>query len=186
MGFKETLGALVSSLEEMIDIVLILGILVLIIVILKIIEKELKARLELRRKDRNIFYRKELKMLSKSKEEPEQMLDRINDLGRDFFKEAFGFSYNIEYLGLVGKFRKIGKKECISFCRLISELNYSGEQIRRDKINVLINMLQKIIEKNKIISEEEKKILERRRLKNQKKQEKKKSFWRRKKQETKK
>lgn len=160
MGLETELYALVIGLKEMIDVVLVICILFLIIIILKVIEKGLNLKLLLKEKDRNLFYRKEIEKMANLNEKPEKTLNRINNLVRNFFNEAFGCPYNLEYLELVDGFKKTGKKECISFCRLISEITYSGEEVSKEKINILINMFKKIIEKNKILNPEEKRILE--------------------------
>ncbi len=162
MGVSEELNALVIGLRDMIDLVLVVGILFLVVVILKIIEKSYKVRLELRKRDRNIFYRRELKNLGDMKGPPEKVLDRTNIIARGFFKEAFGLPYNLEYLELLEEFRKSGKKECIDFCKLISELNYSGEEISREKIARLLSLLEKIMQNNRILSEEDKILLKKR------------------------
>ena len=159
MGVSEELNALVIGLREMIDLVLIIGILFLVIVILRIIEKNYKVRLELRRKDRNIFYKRELKNLRSIQGPPEKILDRANIVARGFFKEAFDLPYNLEYLELLEEFRKSGKRDCIDFCELISELNYSGNEISPGKISLLLSLLDKIIQNNRIFSEEDKLLL---------------------------
>jgi len=160
MGVAEGLNALMIGLKEMIDIVLILGILLLLIVILKIIEKGYRIKLELRRKDRNLFYSREVKKLVGWKDSPEKILDKINIISRSFFREAFNLSYNLEYLELAEEFRKKGIKEGVSFCRLISELNYSGEEISKNKIDAAVNLLKEIVKNNKILSEEDKLLIE--------------------------
>jgi len=159
MGVSEELNALVIGLQQMIDLVLIIGILLLIIVILKIIEKSYRIRLELRKRDRNIFYRRELKKLREIKDHPEKVLDSANIIARGFFKEAFELPYNLEYLELVEEFRKSGKGDCVDFCNLISELSYSGDEISQEKIDRLLFLLEKIIQNNRILSEEDKILL---------------------------
>lgn len=155
MGLEQEIYALTIGLRELVDIILIICILFLIILILKVIEKELALRLSLKKKDRNTFYKKELSELPEI-QDPEKALKKINSIARGFFNEAFGMSYSLEYLELAEELRKIGNKEGISFCRIISEVNYSGERVDENKIKILIGMLSKIVEKNKIPSPEEK------------------------------
>ncbi len=177
MGLEEELYAVFIGLREMIYIVLILAILVLIFFVLRMIEKKFQIKLRLQKKSRNLFYIKKVKKLSKSKIKPEEFLDSINDTARDFFKEAFELPYSLEYLELIDEFRKIEEKECISFCRLISEISYSGEKIEKEEIKALIKLLGKIVEKNKILSKEEKlKIEEEKRKKEKEKKKGKVSF----------
>jgi hypothetical protein len=156
MGVTESLNSLAIGIKETIDIILILGVLGLIIVILKVIEKEYEIKLELRRKDRNIFYKRELNKIKGMEKSPGKILERINIVARGFFKEAFNLPYSLEYLELADDFERLGKKGCVIFCQLVSELAYSGERIDEDKINNLIRLLDKIMEDNKILGEEEK------------------------------
>jgi hypothetical protein len=155
MGVSESLNSLTIGIKETIDIILILAVLGLVIVILKVIEKEYEIKLELRRKDRNLFYKKELNKIKGMERSPEKILERIHIVARGFFKEAFNFPYNLEYLELAENFERLGKKECVIFCQLVSELAYSGEKIDEDNVNNLIKLLDKIMEDNQIISEEE-------------------------------
>lgn len=160
MGLAEGFNALVIGLKDMIDIILILGILILLVVILKIIEKGYRIKLELRRKDRNLFYSREIKKLMNLKDPPERILDKMNIISRSFFSEAFNFSYHLEYLELAEEFKKKGIKEGVGFCRLISELNYSGEEISKSKVKAAAVLLREIVKNNRILSEEEKLLVE--------------------------
>ena len=91
----------------------------------------------------------------KSKSSAEEVMNSLNSLARDFFKEAFNLSYTLEYSELIDEFRKRGKKEAITFSQLITELNYSGEKPTPKKIKTLINLFSKIVEKNKIQTDKE-------------------------------
>jgi hypothetical protein len=159
MGVTDSLGQLADGLRNMIDIVLIIAILILILIILKLVEKGYRVKLDLKKKDRNIFYKKELMKLKNIRGNPEKVLDKVNIVARGYFKEAFDLDYHLEYLELAKEFRKKGVKEGISFCTLISELNYSGEIITEKKTDVLLGLLEKIMRKNRIISEEEKELM---------------------------
>lgn len=174
MGLEDSLNALVLQLKDILDVLLFAVILLLVIIILKIIEKELRTRLKIRKNDRNLFYKKEIKKLAGSGGNPERILEDINRLSRDFFKEAFGFPYSLEYSELIPKFKKIGKKEGVTFCNLISEANYSGEEVKREKLKVLIGILMVIIEKNRIYTTLEKMKLEEKKKKEEIQEQKKK------------
>lgn len=134
-------------------IISILVILALILVFLILIEKKLKQKLKLQRNSRNLFYKRKIKRLNRLKLKPQEFLDSINDIARDFFKEAFDLPYNLEYSELVSEFEKRKKEDCVAFCKLISELNYSGKKIEKNKLITLSKLLEKIIDKNKIDSE---------------------------------
>lgn len=138
-------------------IISILAILFVILLFLIILEKKFRKKFKLQKKSRNLFYKRKIKKLSKLKLNPQEFLDAINNLARDFFEEAFDLPDHLEYSELINEFKKTGKKECITFCGLTSELSYSGKSIEKNKLSVLIKLLEKIVEKNKILSEEEKK-----------------------------
>ena len=140
-------------------IISILAILSIITISLILIKKSLRKKLDIQEKNRNFFYIKKLNKLNKLESNPEEFLDAVNNFARDFFKEAFDLSYNFEYSELINEFKKTGKNECITFCTLISEFNYSGEKIEKNKLSVLIKLLEKIIQKNKILAQEEKEEL---------------------------
>lgn len=150
---------LLSGLGGLIDIVLIVAILILVIVILKIVEKGYKVKLELRRKDRNLFYRRELEKLKNLKGNPEKVLNKVNIVARGFFKEAFDLDYHLEYLELARELRKRGRREAVSFCTLITEVSYSGEPINQGRVDILINLLEKVLRNNRILSEQDKELL---------------------------
>jgi len=157
------LNSLIVSAKELKIILIIIAILIVVIFFLKIIEKRLVRLLTARRGIKNVYYKKELKKLKKlnsNSKLKEKILDSINDLARNFFKDAFGLPHNLEYSELIEDFRKKERKECISFCKIISELNYSGKEIEKHDIIALISLLEKIISKNSILTEEAKKEME--------------------------
>jgi hypothetical protein len=155
MGVSESLNSLMIGFGEVIDIIFVLVILAILIIILKVIEKEYQLKLELKKKDRNIFYKRELNKIKETKRAPEKIIEVLNIVARGYFKEAFNSPYNLEYLELVDEFERLGKKECVIFCQLMSELAYSGDKIDEDKINNLLNLLDKIIDTNRILNDEE-------------------------------
>jgi len=130
--------------------------LTLAIILLYFLEKKINKRVEQIKNDRNVFYKKEIKKLIEIKLVKERMLEHINNLAREFFREAFDIPSSMEYSEMIEKFKNMGKREAISFCNLLSEVEYSGEPIDKNKIRALLRLLEKIIEKNKIISQEEK------------------------------
>jgi len=142
------------NLKGIIIIASITLLLLIIIFILYSIERKLKKKLK-SDKNRNNFYKNKIKGLNRLKSNPEQFLNAINNLTKDFFKEAFNLSDSLEYSELISEFRKLRKKECISFCNLMIETSYSGEKIENRKLSILSSLLEKIMDKNKIIPKEE-------------------------------
>ncbi len=135
-------------------IIVILISLALIALILMLVERKIRRKIKLQVNNRNLFYRTKLKNKAKLTTKPEETLDSINKIARDFFKEAFNLPYNLEYSELIEHFRKKGKKECASFCYLMLMLSYSGEKIKSDKLNDLKKLLDGIIKENKITAGE--------------------------------
>ncbi len=149
----------------------ILGIILVIIIFLSAIilflhrlEKRLKEKFKLQKEDRNLFYLRKIEKLNdslstlfsprSSKERPENILHSLDTLARDFFMEAFGLPYSLEYSELVGEFEKRQKKEATDFCRLMTELIYSGEKVEKEKLIDPIELLRRIVEENKIPTKE--------------------------------
>jgi len=153
MGLEEELNQLIFGVREMLWAVIVIAVLILIIFVIILLERKLKRMIELRKKSRIFYYRKEIKKLNKLIN-PQKALDAINELAKNFFKEAFNLPHSLEYSELTEEFRKTGKKECISFCKLLLELNYSGEKIKKEQLKALISLLEKIVEKNRIPGEE--------------------------------
>lgn len=141
------------TIEGAIFISLVLvAILIAILLILNLIEKKFKKKLGRYKGSKNLFYTKKIKKLRGSKEKTEKILDFINDLARDFFKEAFDLDYNLDYSKLIEEFTEKENKECVDFCNLISKLNYSGEKIEEKEIKLLLESLNDIVKKNDILS----------------------------------
>lgn len=124
-------------------------------VILKLVETKLETKLKTQKKDRNIFYLKKIKEIKKQKLPNEKTVEQLNGIARDFFKEAFKLNYNLEYSKIINEFKNKGKKECLIFSTTVSEILYSGKKIEKNKIDSLVNSLEKIIQQNQIISKEE-------------------------------
>ena len=131
-------------------------ILLVIIVVITVLEKKLRKKYLLDKSNRNTFYKNQVKALMRSREEPEKIIDSINLLARDFFKEAFDLPYNLEYSEIMAELRKRGKKEAVSFTKIMEDASYSGEKIDKGKIHALIRLLNNIVTKNKIHIDEEK------------------------------
>jgi len=144
------------SLKGVMYVFLAIVILILVVILLYFLEKKVRKKIEQIKSDRNTFYKKEIKNLIGIKLSEEKMLGQINSLAKEFFREAFDIPYSMEYSEMIEKFKTMRKREAISFCNLISELEYSGHPLDKNKIQSLLRLLEKIIEKNRIISQEEK------------------------------
>ncbi len=150
-----------STVEGLEIVFVILIVLVVIIVILDMIENKFRELYNLHKNSRNNLYKRKLKKLKYSKQDPEKIFDSISLLARDFFKEAFNISKNIEYSELIDLFREKRNKEGVTFSRMMVALSYSGEKVDANKNRTLINILEKIIRRHKIFSEKERSEIER-------------------------
>jgi len=158
MAFKEDFLNFFTNIKGTNWILIIIVFLVLVAIILILLERKFRKLLDLRKSSRTLFYRKKVKNL-RTAGDPEKALDKLNELGRSFFKEAFNIPYTREYEDLIEYFKKTRRKECVSFCRLASELNYAGEEIDKNRLKSLKKILEKITVKYRIHSEEEKLVL---------------------------
>lgn len=159
MAVEKELYSVIISAREIIYILIVIVLLVVVIVGLKLFERRLKKILKIHEESRNLYYRRKISELKSMKGSPEKIFDAINETARNFFKEAFNLSLNLEYLELVEEFKKKKKLLCMSFCKMMSDLNYSGKEIDEEKIKDLLELLEQIINKNKIYSKEEGEII---------------------------
>jgi hypothetical protein len=135
------------QIKELIIISIAVILLIAAILLIKY-ESRLKETLSRKKNNRNIFYRNKLKAVRASN--PEQALGKIDKLAREFFSEAFGPDYHAECSEIMEKFTKDNNKDCASFCSMLIDLNYAGENSSREKVRKLTSLLAKIISENKI------------------------------------
>ena len=72
-------------------------------------------------------------------------IDNFDTLTRGFFKEWYGLDYNYTYLELSKIFEKKDRKEVAEFCRAMSGLLYSGNEVKNSEFNEIKRSLQEII-----------------------------------------
>ncbi len=159
MALEEELYSVVITAREMGYIIIAIVVLIIVIIGLKLFERRLKKILKIHEESRNLYYRRKISELKSMNAPPNKVFDAINDTARNFFKEAFNLSLNLEYLELVEEFKKKKKLLCMSFCKMMSDLNYSGKIVDEYKIKDLLELLEQIINKNKIYSKEEEEII---------------------------
>jgi hypothetical protein len=122
----------------------------IIIIVLHVLEKKLEKRIISRKYDRNTYYQRKLLQLKESKENLDKKIDKLGEISRDFFKEAFNLPYSLEYFELIREFKKQGKNNCIAFSRLMIELSYTGKKIKQEDFLKVLNIFNKIIQDNHI------------------------------------
>lgn len=74
-------------------------------------------------------------------------IDAIDLLSRGFFKEWYGLGYNYTYLELAKIFEKKERRDIAEFCQKMSDLLYSGNDIKKSEFNEVKKLLKDIIKK---------------------------------------
>lgn len=135
-------------------LILVVALIAVVLIILKIIEKRLEKKLTKARYIRDNYYLGEIEKL---KQYPtNQLLNQIDKIARNFFKEAFNIKNSIEYSELEKKFEKRKNEAALEFCKGMTHTLYSGEESSKQNIPVLITLLKTLIQNTHILSKEEK------------------------------
>ncbi len=143
-----------SFLTSIRGIAIIIGSIVLLasitIIILHLLERKLEKKFISRKYDKNTYYKRKLIQLQESGEALDKKIDNLNDIGRDFFKEAFDIPYNLEYSEIIEKLKKQQKNNSIAFSKLMIEFSYTGKKIKQQEFEKALNLFKKIVHENKI------------------------------------
>lgn len=94
-------------------------------------------------------YKKGIESLKNASQGPEKDFGNLNSYARAFFKEYLNLDYSLTYLELSEIFKKQNKPDYAEFCRLMSDVNYSGRKAKLEEVRQLINRFYKIIEEYK-------------------------------------
>jgi hypothetical protein len=122
-------------------------ILVVIIILLYIIQRAIQKRTGQFKEDKNIVYKRRLEKISQ-KINTGKTLSEINKLAREYFEEAFGIDTLLDYSEI--KIKLNNKTECKKFCELMVSAKYSGKNVDKKQVKVLITLLGNIIKNNPI------------------------------------
>lgn len=144
---------------ENIGNILIISIIIIasILIILIIIEKKLYRKISQNRETRNDFYIKQITNIYKTN--PKNILESVNKIAMDFFKEAFGIKPNTDHSKLKRHFNNKNNAKSAEFCSLMNETLYSGKKTNQKTNQKLIQLLIKIIKSNPIFTPKEKEEL---------------------------
>ncbi len=95
-------------------------------------------------------YKKRIELLQQSQfKNPKKDFKILNKTTRAFFKEYFNLSQSLTYLELEKYFKKKNQTNQAKFCRLMSDVNYKGNQTSPSQIKQLTEMLYKILNQSK-------------------------------------
>ncbi len=118
---------LLISLDVLIPIALVV---VILIVLLWILYTKNKYFYEKFISDRRRFslYKKHIEVLKNTADYSIEDFERFNKVVRAFFKEYHDLDYSLTYLELADNFAKQNKQDYARFCRLMSDVNYTGKK----------------------------------------------------------
>ena len=143
-------------LSIFIYIIIFIAIIVgIVLFILHRIEKDLKEKMLQAKNDPNKIYLQKIGRLKG--DNPQKVLEEINQITKDFFKDAFKFKFFRGYNKIIESLNQEKNKPEINYCNLLNHALYSGEVPNKKTNEVLIRFLRLIILNNKIIAKVQKK-----------------------------
>jgi len=86
----------------------------------------------------------ELEKLKKLRNQ--NQIEKIDSFVKDFFKERFNLSKNMDYEELASFFRKRNDAKLEKICLFLLDLNYSGRKVDKKELDDTLNQLEEIIE----------------------------------------
>lgn len=135
------------SLDILIPLALVVVILIVLLWILYTKNRYLYEKFVAERK-RFSLYKKHIEFLKTAPDYSIEDFNKFNQIVRAFFKEYHDLSYSLTYLELADNFTKQDKQDYAQFCRLMSEVNYSGKKkVNTEELRYLVNMFYEIINK---------------------------------------
>lgn len=139
-------------------LIILIAIASVILIILIALEKNLYQKIVIRKNRRNAFYIKEIKKINKK--DPKIALNKIDNIARNFFKEAFKIGKSKDYTEIKGYFNQKNNIDASILCDMMIKILYSGKEPDVKKNQILIIQLIKIIVNNPIMTKEEKLLQE--------------------------
>jgi len=133
------------SLNVILPTILVIIILVTVLWILYSKNRKLKNVLDTEEKRFSVYKNGIEKLKNSSLNNPEKEFEILNKYSRAFFKEYFQFNYSLTYLELEESFKKLGKDDFANFCRLMSDVDYSGKKTTEKEIKTLVNIFYKLL-----------------------------------------
>ena len=121
---------------------------VIIAAVLTIIELRLKNKVLSIDKIPGKKYIARLNKIHKEQKNPVEKLKDLNKEAKTFFEETFKTNHKATYTELIEEFKKINKKNEISFCEKMLEINYADKTLTLGEIDSAIISLIKLINYN--------------------------------------
>ncbi len=123
-------------------------IIIILIVVLAIIERKTKKKLHKEKHNLKKIYMQKIGKLKKNRKKQKEKIDILSQTAKDFFKEAFGFNYKLDYSEITEKFEQLNKKDFIKFSKEMEKVIYAKEKPDKKEISKLIKMFEKAIDTN--------------------------------------
>ena len=137
--------AFLISLNILIPIALAIVILIIVIWIVFFKNRKLYQNI-ISKKRRFSLYKRHIEVLKKFQQAPEKDFQTLNQVVRAFFKEYFSLEYSLTYLELAKHFRNERKEDYAEFCKLMSDVNYTGEK-NPPQVKQVVDLFSDIINK---------------------------------------
>ena len=94
-------------------------------------------------------YKKGIEILKNASRGSEKDFQDLNKYTRAFFKEYLNLDYSLTYLELAEYFKKQEKQDYAEFCKLMSDVNYSGRKAKPEEVRRLVDIFYRIIKEYK-------------------------------------
>jgi hypothetical protein len=132
------------NIITLLSILLVGSILLIIIFFLIKLNSKLQSWIDLE-KLRIYYYKNEIDKFDKSLPANDN-LEKLNKIARDFFNERYGLRYNLTYMELAVRYRRLSKETHAQFCDLMNELIYSGRRITSDDFEKVLKLFRDIVD----------------------------------------
>jgi hypothetical protein len=121
---------------------------ILVFVILNALERRLHQKLSSKIEEKDVVFL-EIDKLGVSAEPTDVVLDRLDQIARDFFEKEMGISKSLGYLQLVELFVQRNKTSAADFSNKMLYALYSGKKIDKSFANDLIFELEGLVNKER-------------------------------------
>ena len=123
-------------------------VLMIIVVTLIVINRRLKRAVKIGETnlEKEAKTRQEINLLRNSNDFPEKILNDLSNIARNFLYDAFKLKKNADYYELMQAFKDKKRMEIYSFCKKMTDILYSGEKVRKETVNSLIEEFNFIYE----------------------------------------
>jgi hypothetical protein len=91
----------------------------------------------------------DLRKFLKGHKTPREKLSFINRVAKEYFGRVYGTSAGVSYSVLIEKFRKIGRRDEVGFCKAMFDGYYSSKELTDDRVLVLGDLFIDVAKKKR-------------------------------------